>query len=471
MVRKIIERRGYLMSRKRVIFIVLLLVASLISFGYVNPDYESPIVKVVKEAAPAVVKIDVSKTTYTSFDPFMDEFFRKFFGEDEIPWGFKRRTTAIGSGFVFDEKGYILTNEHVVHNAESITVTFLDGSKFRATYIGGDEELDIAVIKIDPKGKELKVLEFGDSDKLEIGEWAIAIGNPLGLQHTVTIGVVSALHRKIPKPDGSGYYTDLIQTDAAINPGNSGGPLLNIHGQVIGINTAIINPMQGVNLGFAIAINKVKQFLGDLISTGRIRKAWLGVYIQDITEELAKALRIRNRKGVLVTQVVKGSPADKAGIMENDIIRKVDGDDISNAEELVSKIRSYKPGTTVTLEIERNGRILELDVKLGELSKEKSKETRVGLGITVGEITPADRERYSIPKDLEGVIVRDVDPDSIAYKMGIRRGDVVLRVNRMRIRNLQDWEDAISGLKKGDFVAIMTYRRGVRRYVAFSIQE
>ncbi len=459
------------MSRKRVIFIVLLLVASLISFGYVNPDYESPIVKVVKESAPAVVKIDVSKTTYTSFDPFMDEFFRKFFGEDEIPWGLKRRTTAIGSGFVFDEKGYILTNEHVVHNAESITVTFLDGSKFRATYIGGDEELDIAVIKIDPKGKELKVLEFGDSDKLEIGEWAIAIGNPLGLQHTVTIGVVSALHRKIPKPDGSGYYTDLIQTDAAINPGNSGGPLLNIHGQVIGINTAIINPMQGVNLGFAIAINKVKQFLGDLISTGRIRKAWLGVYIQDITEELARALGIRNRKGVLVTQVVEGSPADKAGIMENDIIRKVDGDDISNAEELVSKIRSYKPGTTVTLEIERNGRILELDVKLGELSKEKTKETRVGLGITVGEITPADRERYSIPKDLEGVIVRDVDPDSIAYKMGIRRGDVVLRVNRMRIRNLQDWENAISGLKKGNFVAIMTYRRGVRRYVAFSIQR
>ncbi|KUK23064.1 MAG: Protease Do, partial [Thermotoga petrophila] len=251
-------------------FLTIAVVLMLTSvFPYVNPDYESPIVNVVEACAPAVVKIDVVKTVKTSFfDPYFEQFFKKWFGE--LPPGFERRVASLGSGFIFDPEGYILTNYHVAGGADNITVTMLDGSKYDAEYIGGDEELDIAVIKIKASDKKFPYLEFGDSDKVKIGEWAIAIGNPLGFQHTVTVGVVSATNRRIPKPDGSGYYVGLIQTDAAINPGNSGGPLLNIHGEVIGINTAIVNPQEAVNLGFAIPINTVKKFLDTILTQKKV---------------------------------------------------------------------------------------------------------------------------------------------------------------------------------------------------------
>lgn len=461
------------MRKVSVILIALIVTLGLSSFALVNPNYESPVVKVVEYAAPAVVKVDVVRTTYTSFDPFMDEFFKKFFGEN--PWGFERKVTAIGSGFVFDPKGYILTNEHVVHDADQITVTFIDGKKYDAEYVGGDEELDIAVIKVKTKTSEkFPVLELGDSDKLKIGEWAIAIGNPLGLQHTVTIGVISALNRKIPKPDNSGYYTDLIQTDAAINPGNSGGPLLNIHGQVVGINTAIINPTEGVNLGFAIAINKVKRFLNDLINLGKIRKAWLGVYIQDLTSDLAKALGIEDTSGAIITQVIEGSPADKAGLKVNDVIKKIDGKNVSNASEVVSIIHSHSPGDEITITVEREGKMIQFDIKLSEQTEEVASTAENGytkFGITVNNVTESDRKEYSIPDRIEGVIVKYVDPNSIAYRVGIRRGDVIMYLNRKRIENLDDWEKAISKVKSGDVVALMTYRNGVRRYITFTISD
>jgi len=463
------------MRKVSILLIVLIAVSALSSFALVNPDYESPVVKVVEYAAPAVVKVNVIRTTYTSFDPFIDEFFKKFFGENQSPWGFQRKSTAIGSGFVFDPKGYILTNEHVVHNADQITVTFIDGKKYDAEYIGGDEELDIAVIRIKAKKDEkFPVLELGDSDKLKIGEWAIAIGNPLGLQHTVTIGVVSALNRKIPKPDNSGYYTELIQTDAAINPGNSGGPLLNIHGQVIGINTAIINPMEGINLGFAIPINKVKRFLDDLINLGKIRKAWLGVYIQDLTSELAKALGIKDTSGAIITQVVEGSPADKAGLKVNDVIKKINGKSVSNASDVVSFIHSYSPGDEITIAIEREGKVIQFDIVLSEQTEEVGPTAEEGytkFGITVSNITESDRKEYSIPDRIDGVIVKYVEPNSMAYRVGIRRGDVIMYLNRKKIESLDDWKKAISKVKSGDIVALMTYRNGVRRYITFTISE
>ncbi|MCD6546765.1 MAG: Do family serine endopeptidase [Thermotogae bacterium] len=463
------------MRRIGILAVILIAILTFSGFALINSNYESPVVKVVKYAAPAVVKIDVVRTTYTSFDPFMDEFFKKFFGEDQSPWGFKRKASAVGSGFVFDSKGYILTNEHVVHEADQITVTFIDGKKYDAEYIGGDSELDIAVIRIKSKSKEkFPTIEFGDSDKLEIGEWAIAIGNPLGLQHTVTIGVISALNRKIPKPDGSGYYTELIQTDAAINPGNSGGPLLNIHGQVVGINTAIINPTEGVNLGFAIPINKVKRFLNDLVNLGKIRKAYLGVYIQDLTSELAKALGLEETSGAIVTQVVEGSPADKAGIKVNDVIKKINDSKVSSASDVVSIIHSYAPGDKVTITVEREGKVIQLDVLLSEQTEEMASATEEGytkFGITVNNITESDRQEYSIPDRIEGVIVKYVEPSSTAYKVGIRRGDVIMYLNRKKIENLEDWKKAISKVKSGDIVALMTYRNGVRRYITFTIGD
>ncbi len=225
---------------RKVFVVVLLVLVSVASLALVNEGYESPIVKVVETAGPAVVKVDVEATArYTPDDLFgFDEFFRRFFGE--IPEQ-SRKVVALGSGFIFNKEGYIFTNEHVVAGAEKITVSLLDGSVYPAKYIGGDADLDIAVIKIDPDGRDLPIAELGDSDTLRVGEWAIAIGNPLGLKHTVTVGVISAVGRQIPKPDGNSVYSNLIQTDAAINPGNSGGPLLNIYGQVIGINTAIVD--------------------------------------------------------------------------------------------------------------------------------------------------------------------------------------------------------------------------------------
>ena len=338
-------------------------------FPYVNPDYESPIVNVVEVCAPAVVKIDVVKTVKTSFfDPYFEQFFKKWFGE--LPPGFERQVASLGSGFIFDPEGYILTNYHVVGGADNITVTMLDGSKYDAEYIGGDEELDIAVIKIKASDKKFPYLEFGDSDKVKIGEWAIAIGNPLGFQHTVTVGVVSATNRRIPKPDGSGYYVGLIQTDAAINPGNSGGPLLNIHGEVIGINTAIVNPQEAVNLGFAIPINTVKKFLDTILTQKKVEKAYLGVTVMTLTEETAKALGLESTSGALITSVQKGSPAEKAGLKEGDVILKVDDQDVRSHEELVSIIHTYKPGDTAVLTIERKGKIMKVQVTFGSSSEE-----------------------------------------------------------------------------------------------------
>ncbi len=450
---------------KRLFFTLVIALLFVNAFAILNPDYVSPVVTVVKHCAPAVVRIDVVRIEKVPFyDPFTDEFFKKFFGE--TPWGYqKREVRGIGSGFIFNKEGYILTNEHVVKDAKEITVTMLDGSKYEAEYIGGDEELDIAIIKINPKGKDLPVLEFGDSDKIEIGEWAIAIGNPLGFKHTVTLGVVSALHRKIPKPDGRGYYTNLIQTDAAINPGNSGGPLLNIHGQVIGINTAIIAPSEAMNIGFAIPINTAKRFIDSLIRTGKAEKAYLGVRITDVTVDLKKALGLKVDKGALITEVMKGSPADVAGLKEGDVIIRVNNQEISNAGELVAVIHSYTPGSVVNVIVDRKGKKLEFKVELGKYEEEEKEKSF--MGIVVGDITAGDRETFSIPTSIKGVIVREVKNPYL----GLKVGDVIIKIvvngKEYKLNSLKDWEKAVNGLKKGDYVALYVFRKGAKIYLAF----
>lgn len=454
------------MRKFAVVVITFLLVIT--GLSYVNPDYESPIARVVEACAPAVVKIDVVRITRSPFfDPYAEEFFKKWFGD--IPWGYERKVSSLGSGFIFDTEGYILTNEHVVHSAKEITVTMLDGTTYKAEYIGGDEELDLAVIKINPRGKELPVLELGDSDKVKIGEWAIAIGNPLGFQHTVTIGVISALHRKIPKPDGTGYYTNLIQTDAAINPGNSGGPLLNIHGQVIGINTAIVNPSEAVNLGFAIPINTAKRFIDSLIETGKARKAFLGVTVSTVNPSLAKALGIKSKWGAIVTSVIKNSPAERAGIEEGDVILKVDNMEVKNAEELVSVIHSYRPGDKVRILVERKGREIELEVILGEGGEKAgvSREAKMFAGLIVDNITDSDRENWNIPEEVKGVIVRQTK----GMVLGIREGDVITTIfvngRRYNIESVKDWNSVVSKIKRGDYVALYVYRKGGKALISF----
>lgn len=437
-------------------------------FAYVNPGYQSPVVAVVEACAPAVVKVEAVKyTTSPYFDPFMEEFFKRWFGYN--PFGGTQQTTSLGSGFIFDKQGYILTNEHVVSGSKEITITLLDGTTYKAEYVGGDSGLDIAVLRIKPEN-ELPVLEFGDSDSLRIGEWAIAIGNPLGFQHTVTIGVVSATGRRISKPDGSGYYTNLIQTDAAINPGNSGGPLLNIHGQVIGINTAIINPQQAVNLGFAIPINTVKRFINQLITTGKVQKAYLGVRVMTVTEDLAKAMGLKVNQGVLVVQVMENSPAERAKLQENDVILKIDNISVTNDAELVSLIQSHVPGDTVTLLVNRSGKEITLTVTLGFATEEGTEKTQVAqefLGIVVDEIRASDRESYSLPASLSGVIVRQVKNTT-----QIQPGDVIYQIavsgKNHTIKSVNDWNSVVSKIKQGDFVAIFVYRKGAKMIYSFT---
>ncbi|MBP7201191.1 MAG: Do family serine endopeptidase [Mesotoga sp.] len=463
--------------RKTFVFVLLVLV-SVASLALVNEGYESPIVKVVETAGPAVVKVDVEATAMYAPSDFygFDEFFRRFFGE--IPEQ-SRKVTALGSGFIFNKEGYIFTNEHVVAGAEKITVSLLDGSVYPAKYIGGDTDLDIAVIKIDPDGRDLPIVELGDSDALRVGEWAIAIGNPLGLKHTVTVGVISAVGRQIPKPDGQSVYSDLIQTDAAINPGNSGGPLLNIYGQVIGINTAIVDPDVGTTLGFAIPVNVALRYVDSIIATGSIQRAYLGVYLDTVTESTARSLGLKIDRGALIMDVVAGSAADKAGIKPQDVIVKFQNLEITNSSELRAAILNYPAGSEVSVVVNRFGETIELKVMLGTLQEqvqaitpqEQKAAEDTALGVTVNDIAPSDRERLSLPEDLKGVIVSGVSTQGIVYRLGLSIDDVITRIsvngNQQAIQSVDDFKKVVDSLKKGDYIAFFIYRDGVRFVASF----
>ena len=458
--------------------VVLLVLVSVASLALVNEGYESPIVKVVETAGPAVVKVDVEATAMYAPSDFygFDEFFRRFFGE--IPEQ-SRKVTALGSGFIFNKEGYIFTNEHVVAGAEKITVSLLDGSVYPAKYIGGDTDLDIAVIKIDPDGRDLPIVELGDSDALRVGEWAIAIGNPLGLKHTVTVGVISAVGRQIPKPDGQSVYSDLIQTDAAINPGNSGGPLLNIYGQVIGINTAIVDPDVGTTLGFAIPVNVALRYVDSIIATGSIQRAYLGVYLDTVTESTARSLGLKIDRGALIMDVVAGSAADKAGIKPQDVIVKFQNLEITNSSELRAAILNYPAGSEVSVVVNRFGETIELKVMLGTLQEqvqaitpqEQKAAEDTALGVTVNDIAPSDRERLSLPEDLKGVIVSGVSTQGIVYRLGLSIDDVITRIsvngNQQAIQSVDDFKKVVDSLKKEDYIAFFIYRDGVRFVASF----
>jgi len=463
---------------RKVFVVVLLVLVSVASLALVNEGYESPIVKVVETAGPAVVKVDVEATAMYAPSDFygFDEFFRRFFGE--IPEQ-SRKVTALGSGFIFNKEGYIFTNEHVVAGAEKITVSLLDGSVYPAKYIGGDTDLDIAVIKIDPDGRDLPIVELGDSDALRVGEWAIAIGNPLGLKHTVTVGVISAVGRQIPKPDGQSVYSDLIQTDAAINPGNSGGPLLNIYGQVIGINTAIVDPDVGTTLGFAIPVNVALRYVDSIIATGSIQRAYLGVYLDTVTESTARSLGLKIDRGALIMDVVAGSAADKAGIKPQDVIVKFQNLEITNSSELRAAILNYPAGSEVSVVVNRFGETIELKVMLGTLQEqvqaitpqEQKAAEDTALGVTVNDIAPSDRERLSLPEDLKGVIVSGVSTQGIVYRLGLSIDDVITRIsvngNQQAIQSVDDFKKVVDSLKKGDYIAFFIYRDGVRFVASF----
>jgi serine protease Do len=420
-----------------------------------------------KEAMPAVVSIKVEKTVETSalvgdqsqlndpFGLFGDDFLRQFFG-DRVPsqqTPRKQLEQGQGSGFIISKDGYILTNNHVVGDVDKITVELKDGRKFEdAKLIGTDPDSEVALIKIN--GDNFPVLPMGDSDKNEIGDWVIAIGNPFGLSETVTVGVISAVGRSNV---GIAAYENFIQTDAAINPGNSGGPLINIDGQVIGINTAIYSESGGyMGIGFAIPINMARTIEQQLKETGKVTRGYMGLAADTMTQEIADSLGIKNNQGVIVSSVEKGKPADKAGIKINDILTQINGKKIESYEAFRKEVAAMKPGSTVKLSIDRDGKAIDIDVTLGdrpmpETAKSSSKpETpqspQSTLGVNVQNVTRdiANQFGYNIG---EGVIVSGVTSGSPADTAGIEVGDLIQSVNRQNVNSVTEFKKVISEVK------------------------
>jgi serine protease Do len=399
-----------------------------------------------------------------------EDMFRFFFGNQfnnlrpGVPRKFKRR--SLGSGFIINPKGYILTNNHVVKSATKIKVKLHDGSTYKAKLVGADPKTDIALIKIDPKDKPLASAKLGNSDKVQIGEWVLAVGNPFGLSYTVTAGIISAKGRVI----GEGPYDNFLQTDASINPGNSGGPLINMEGKVIGINTAIV--AQGQGIGFAIPINMAKEILPQLRTRGKVIRGWLGVYVQALTPELSKSFGLKKTEGPVVTQVMGDSPAEKAGVKEGDIIVEFNGKKIKDTRELPHLVAMVPPGKVVPVKILRNGKEKTIKVKIGTMPEEKvslggSPSMKAKLGLKVAPLPPEVAQQTGIRG---GVYVVEVKPGSPAEESGIHHGDIILRVNRHKIKNLKDFNMVMAKTKPGEVVAFLIRRGNSSFYVAIQMR-
>ncbi|GAB5047060.1 DegQ family serine endoprotease [Thermodesulfovibrio sp. TK110] len=427
--------------------------------------------EVIQAVRPSVVNIYTTKKIKRPGIPFPfdDPFFRRFFGEEfgdifERPREYTQ--TSLGSGVIVDPSGYILTNYHVIKGADEIKVKLYDKRVFDGTVIGYDAKTDIAVIKIKADG--LRAIKWGDSDKLKVGETVIAIGNPYGLNLTVTSGIVSATGRANV---GISDYEDFIQTDAAINPGNSGGPLVNVRGELVGINTAIFSTTGGYQgIGFAIPSNMAKTVMDSLIKHKKVIRGWLGVTVQDLDSEMAKVAKLKEIKGAVVTDVQEGSPAEKAGLMRKDIIISFDGKEVEDSAHLRNMVVNTPPGKTVQIEIIRNGNRYTKTVTIGELppTQQLSRAESVLAGITVDNLTNKLRSELNIPKKINGVVIISIDPDSPAEGL-LKKGDVIIEINNEKINSVKDF---LRVAKKSQSEAIVWfYRNGRVSYITLSIRE
>jgi serine protease Do len=419
-----------------------------------------------KDVSPAVVHIRVEKTVQGSqaavrqFEnpPFQGDdrykdFFDHFFGGKK-PHEYKQK--GLGTGFIISKDGFIVTNNHVVQDADSIKVVLKDKREFDAKVVGRDPQTDLALIKIDAK-KNLPTVRLGNSDKLQVGEWVAAIGSPFGLEQTVTAGIVSAKGRVI----GSGPYDDFIQTDASINPGNSGGPLINMNGEVVGINTAIIAGGQGI--GFAIPIDLANNVIEQLKTNGEVTRGWLGITIQDLNGNLAEYYNLKDQSGVLVAGVVPGDPADQAGIKPNDIIIDVNGKKVTTGHELTAMTARLTVGDKATLTVMRDGKQKRFDVEVGKRpltladagTARPEKETEFGFQVT--ELTPEMARRLNVA-DESGVVVVGVNANSKAEKAGIQKGDLIKEVNRQGVESVGEFKKLIRTSQKGDGIDLLVKR-------------
>lgn len=436
------------------------------------PLTNETVANLVEKLKPAVVNISVTEVVKTGIpqgfsgpqgnDEQLKDFWKRFFGNQE-PREFKRK--GLGSGFIINKEGYIVTNNHVVQKAKDITVILNNKEQYPARVIGKDPKTDIALIKIEAK-RDFVSAPLGDSDALRDGESVIAIGNPFGLAETVTSGIVSAKGRAI----GAGPYDDFIQTDASINPGNSGGPLINYYGEVVGINTAIVAAGQGI--GFAVPINMAKEILVQLREKGKVTRGWLGVAIQEITPELAKSFGLRGEKGALISDVVPGGPAEKAGFKRGDVILELNGKTVKDYHELPRMVASMPVGDKVTLKVLRDGKEMMIPATVGELKDDAavkpSEEVENRMGISLQAVTPEIAVELGMKK-AEGVVVSNVEPGGLAGEAGIQRGDVILEVDRNPVNNLKEFNET---LKKADkSLLFLIYRSGSTFYVTIKISS
>jgi serine protease Do len=433
--------------------------------------------RVVKEVVPAVVNISTSRVTKQQTgmqgQPQLDPFFRQFFG-DEGPGRFnapkERREKSLGSGVIVSPEGYVLTNNHVIDHATEITVTLRDKREMKAELVGTDPRTDIALLKIE--GSHFPYVTLGDSSKVNVGDVALAIGNPFGVGQTVTMGIVSAMGRANL---GIEEVEDFIQTDAPINPGNSGGALIDDEGHLIGINTAILSGNSGGNqgIGFAVPVNLAHHVMDQLLKNGKVERAYLGILPQDVTPAIAKAFGVKEARGALVGEITANSPAAQSDLKQGDVIVAVNGKPVDDANQLRLEIGLLSPGSTVNLSILRSGSSQQVAVKMGSFP---SKEERASIekdgtnntldGVSVQSLTPETAREMKLDPETKGVVVADIDPSSHAADAGLREGDVIQQVNRQPVKNVQDFNRAMGSAKKDDPTLLLVNREGNTLFVA-----
>ncbi|MCK9276076.1 MAG: DegQ family serine endoprotease [Syntrophales bacterium] len=462
---------------------IMMSTANLLPFNYLSneaayaavqdtKDFIQPsFADLAEKLKPSVVNISTTKIVaggqYFSspfkgspFERFFggDDFFRRFFGD--MP-GREYRQRSLGSGFIISKDGYIFTNNHVIEKADEIMVKLSTGKEYKAKVKGTDKNTDIALLKIDPDG-DLPVAALGNSSDLRVGEWVIAIGNPFGLSQTVTAGIVSATGRVI----GAGPYDDFIQTDASINPGNSGGPLFNLAGEVVGINTAII--AQGQGIGFATPVDVAKSVLPDLKKEGKVTRGWLGVSVQDVSEDIAESLDLQKKVGVLVADAFEGDPAAKAGIKSGDIIISVNGKEVKDTHELLKIVAAIPVGKEVPVEVIRDGDKRRFSVTVTARPEKdviaRGGDSKKWFGMTVQEINPEISEHFGL-SETSGVIVSEVDPGSPASQAGVQSGDIILQVNKIRINSLKEYSKTLSNINPEKGALFLIERENSRFFV------
>jgi serine protease Do len=448
--------------------------------GATPPDFAD----LAEKLSPTVVNIYTTQTIQVSSSPhqffFPDEMeipepFRRFFGIPDMPEQAPKREmkrTSLGSGVIVTGDGYILTNNHVVEDADEINVTLTNFEEYKATIVGRDPKSDVALIKIEPKA-DLPYVTFGDSDKLRVGEWVLAIGNPFGLQKTVTAGIVSAKGRSINNES----YGNFIQTDASINPGNSGGPLFNLNGEMVGVNTAIFSRSGGnIGIGFAIPVNMAKNVFAQLKEHGKVTRGWLGVMIQQVTPELAQNFGLDRPIGALVGQVVADSPAEKAGLKAGDVIIEYNGKEVSQMSMLPAMVANTNVGEKAKLVLIRDGKKQNITVEIGKLEDEEpvvagtETGTSKKLGITVQELTPKLAESLGM-EETQGLIITDINAGSAAAEAGIQRGDIILEINREKVESVAQYKKVLQAAQEKKTILLLIKRDQHTRFVVVEFKE